>query len=82
MNKNTAAHVIDDLHKNQKKKQTGHFFGPLSLTKQGNKYILVISDLFTKWTEAIAIPNQEITTICKAFVDNCITNYGTPLQIH
>jgi hypothetical protein len=41
-------------------------FGPLPLTKQGNKYILVISDLFTKWTEAIAIPNQESTTICKA----------------
>jgi hypothetical protein len=32
-------------------------FGPLPLTKQGNKYILVTSDLFTKWTEAIAIPN-------------------------
>lgn len=57
-------------------------FGPLPLTKQGNKYILVISDLFTKWTEAIAIPNQESTTIYKAFVDNFITKYGTPLQIH
>ena len=56
--------------------------GPLPLTKQGNTYILVISDLFTKWTEAIAIPNQERTTICQAFVDSCITKYGTPLQIH
>jgi hypothetical protein len=37
--------------------------GPLPLTKQGNTYILVISDLFTKWTEAIAIPNQERTTL-------------------
>jgi hypothetical protein len=57
-------------------------FGPLPLTKQGITYILVISDLFTKWTEAIAIPNQESTTICQAFVDNVITKYGTPLQIH
>ena len=57
-------------------------FGPLPLTKQGITYILVISDLFTKWTEAIAIPNQESTTICKAFVDNFITKYGTPLHIH
>jgi hypothetical protein len=87
--------VIDALHKNRKKKQLGTYisgepvekvavdiFGPLPLTKQGNKYILVISDLFTQWTEAITIPNQESTTICKAFVDNCITKYGTPLQIH
>jgi hypothetical protein len=78
--------VIDALHKNRKKKQLGTYisgepvekvavdiFGPLPLTKQGNKYILVISDLFTQWTEAITIPNQESTTICKAFVDNFIT---------
>ena len=99
MYKNTAAHLIDALHKKTKKETNraplGTYIsgepmervavdicGPLLLTKQGNTYILVISDLFTKWTEAIAIPNQERTTICQAFVDSCITKYGTPLQIH
>ena len=53
--------------------------GPLPTTKQGNKYILVIMDLLTKWTEAIAIPNLESSTICTAFVDNFITKFGTPI---
>lgn len=56
--------------------------GPLPLTKQQNKYILVIVDLFTKWTEAVAIPNQESKTICKAFIDNFITKFGAPAQVH
>ena len=51
--------------------------GPLPTAKQGNKYMLVIMDLFTKWTEAIAIPNLESSTICTAFVDNFITKFGT-----
>ena len=39
-------------------------------------------DLFTKWTEAIAIPDQESKTICTAFIDNFVTKYGAPLQVH
>ena len=58
------------------------YYWTTSTFKTRHSYILVISDHFTKWTEAIAIPNQESTTICKAFVDNFITKYGTPLQIH
>ncbi len=53
--------------------------GPLPLTKQGNRYILTICDLFTKWTEAIAIPNAEAGTVASAFVNQFITRMGTPL---
>jgi hypothetical protein len=33
--------------------------GPLPLTYQGNRYVLVVMDLFTKWTEAYPLPDQE-----------------------
>lgn len=56
--------------------------GPLPLTKKGNKYILVMVDCFSKWTEAVALPDQEASTVAKAFVDTIICHFGTPLQIH
>ena len=31
--------------------------GPLKCTRQGNKYILVAIDYYTKYTEAIAMKN-------------------------
>ena len=56
--------------------------GPLPLTQQKNRYILVITDIFTKWTEAIALPDQEACSITKAFVDTFVSRWGTPLQVH
>ena len=56
--------------------------GPFPLSNSGNKYILVICDCFTRWTEAIPIPNQEADTIVKAFVDVYVSRFGVPLQIH
>ena len=56
--------------------------GPLPQTPRGNKYILVVCDCFTKWTEAYALPNQESETITKKFVDEFVCRYGAPLQIH
>lgn len=46
--------------------------GPLPMTKQGNRYILVIGDYFTKWTEAFAIPDQEAETVAKKLVHEFI----------
>ena len=36
------------------------FIGPISPRSQlGNQYILTLIDYFTKWAEAIALPNKE-----------------------
>lgn len=53
--------------------------GPLPLTEKGNKYIIVICDCFSKWTEAFAIPDQESSTIAKIIVNEFICRFGTPL---
>jgi len=42
--------------------------GPLPVSEKGYKYILVISDYFTKWTEAYPMPNMEASTIASLFV--------------
>ena len=59
-----------------------YIFGPLPKTTSGNSYVLVICDCFTRWTEAIALPNQEAETVAKAFVDNYLSRFGVPLIVH
>ena len=35
------------------------FVGPISpMAKSGNRYILTISDYFTKWVEAVPLPSK------------------------
>ena len=56
--------------------------GPLPRTCQGNKFILVIGDYFTKWAEAIPLPDQEAETVAHAVVHEFICGFGTPRQLH
>ena len=37
--------------------------GPFPLSEQGNKYILVVGDCFTRWIEAYGMPDQTAKTI-------------------
>ena len=57
-------------------------FGPL-LTRSatGNKYILVITDFFSKYTELAAIPNKTAETVAKAFFESWICRHGVPVMI-
>ena len=56
--------------------------GPLPETPNGNKYILVIGDYFSKWTESFPLPNQEAQTVAKVFVEQWICRLGAPRTIH
>ena len=47
--------------------------GPLPESNAGNKYIMIVTDYFTHWTEAFALPNQEALTIARALVDEFIS---------
>ena len=56
--------------------------GPLPESYQGNKYIMIVTDYFTRWTEAFAIPNQKASTIACTLVSQFISRFGIPRQIH
>jgi transposase InsO family protein len=56
--------------------------GPLPETPRGNKYILVLGDYFTKWTEAYAIQNMEAATVARMFVNEFVARFGAPDSLH
>lgn len=56
--------------------------GPLPETGGTNKYVLVIGDHFSKWTEAYPLPNQEARTIAKVLVEEWVCRFGAPRIIH
>ena len=56
--------------------------GPLPETHNGNKYILVIGDYWTKWTEAYAIPDQTSETVAKKIVEEFVCRFGIPKELH
>jgi hypothetical protein len=56
--------------------------GPFETSKRGNKYVLVIGDYLTKWTEAFAIQDQKAETIAKVTIEEFICRWGIPLNLH
>ena len=56
--------------------------GPLPITDQGNKYILVITDLFTKWVEAFPLKETSSISLAKVLVDEVVCRFGVPASIH
>jgi hypothetical protein len=43
---------------------------------------LVVSDYFTKWTEAFAMANMEAGTVARIMVEEVVTRFGVPHVIH
>ncbi|GBM22895.1 Retrovirus-related Pol polyprotein from transposon 412 [Araneus ventricosus] len=56
--------------------------GPFSVTTKGNRYVLVLMNYFTKWPEAIPIPDQEASTVAEALVRSWISCYDVPMILH
>ncbi|GBL81190.1 Retrovirus-related Pol polyprotein from transposon 412 [Araneus ventricosus] len=56
--------------------------GPLPVTTKGNRYVLVLMDYFTKWPEAIPIPDQEASIVAEELVRAWISRYGVPMILH
>ena len=51
-------------------------------TARGNRYVLVIVDCFTRWTEAFPLPDKTAHSVADAFFNNVVCRFGMPIVIH
>ncbi len=58
------------------------YLGPLPETPRGNKYVLVLTDLFTKYVEVLPVPNQTAEDCASRIMNDFVSRWGTPLAIH
>ena len=56
--------------------------GPLHESEQGNKYIIVLMDYFTKWCELIPVQDHTAKTVAQELVSKVFTKIGVPLALH
>jgi transposase InsO family protein len=52
--------------------------GPLPQTRLGNRYILVVTDYFTRWPMAFPMKNQRASTIATLLVEQVFCQHGFP----
>ena len=53
-------------------------FGPLPLSPKGNKYILLITDLFSNYPEGVSIPDKSAETVADVLITKFICRFGVP----
>ena len=56
--------------------------GPLPTSNRGNKYVLVVTDHFTRWVEIFAVPDQTAVTCAEKILDEVIARFGCPHDMH
>ena len=57
------------------------FLKPLPFSN-GNSYIALIGNHFTKWYEAVPFPDQTTERTATALLDHWISRFGVPVSIH
>ena len=50
----------------------------LPLTEDGNRHVVVIQDLFTKWPFIFAVPDQKASRISRLLAEEVIPSFGVP----
>ncbi|CAH1257446.1 GIN1 [Branchiostoma lanceolatum] len=56
--------------------------GPYPKSHKGNKYILVLSDYFTKWVEVFPMADITAESVVKCFYEGWICVHGPPQSLH
>ena len=52
------------------------------ISAKGHKYILVVCDYFTKYTEAYPLANKTARSVADALMDKWLPTFGFPLFLH
>ena len=55
--------------------------GPLPITSNGNRYIIVAMDYFSKWPEAKVLSNIRAKTVAEFIYNDIICRHGVPQEI-
>ena len=51
-------------------------------TARGNRYVLVMVDCFTRWTDACPLPDKTAQSVADAFFNQVVCRFGMPSVIH
>ena len=55
--------------------------GPLPISSNQNRFIVVFVCLFTRWVEAYAVPSQKSEVVARLFVEQFVATHGTPQRL-
>ena len=58
------------------------YLGPLPVTGRGNRYILLLTDHFTKYVEIIPVPDMTAKICAQKILNEFISRWGCPLSVH
>ena len=56
-------------------------FGPRKTMPSGKKFILCVTDAFSKYAEMVAIPDKSAPTVASALFSRWLCRHGIPLEI-
>jgi hypothetical protein len=78
----TAPELLSPLPQCTEPNQRVHadLFGPLKTSKGDKKFILCITDAFTKYVKLVVLPNKEVWTVATALLNRWICRDGLPLE--
>ena len=56
--------------------------GTLPTTGNGNTYIMVMQDYYTKWVEITPLPNKKAVTVAQSILATWVCRWGCPEALH